>query len=132
MTKKNISKASPGELHKKLNQKIVKFNNGNPKYLAIKRQSGDDRCIHIFHLAGFDTVVHIMDVHTTDIYLVGNRATVGPEVLVFSAKIYKLLNEISSVERSERMEAKADKPLLGVPHDNNVISGNVSIPHQYL
>ncbi len=102
MTKKHEDKKSQTELENKLAHQIKKFNKHNPEYMAYMRRSGDDKCVQIIHLPGFDTVEHIMNVRASDIYLTGARAVIGPEVMKFAAKTYKLLNEISSIGRLQR------------------------------
>lgn len=109
MTKKNENKKSKDELESELTHQIERFNKKNPQYLAYMRRSGDDKCVQIIHLPGFDTVEHIMNVRASDIYLTGARAVIGPEVMKFAAKTYKLLSEISSIERLQREIDRAQK-----------------------
>lgn len=124
MTKKNENKKNQAELESELAHQIKKFNKHNPEYLAYMRRSGDDKCIQIIHLPGFDTVEHIMNVRASDIYLTGVRAVVGPEVMKFAAKTYKLLGEISSIERLQREIDRAQKECEGAWHnvDQNPLS----------
>lgn len=107
MAKKNDNKKSKDELENELTHQIERFNKKNPQYLAYMRRSGDDKCVQIIHLPGFDTVEHIMNVCSSDIYLTGVRAVVGPEVMKFAAKTYKLLGEISSIGRLQRESERA-------------------------
>lgn len=44
------------ELKTELDQKIKKFNKKNKNYFALRRRSGDDNCIQILHLPGFDSL----------------------------------------------------------------------------
>ena len=90
------------ELKTELDQKIKKFNKKNKNYFALRRRSGDDNCIQILHLPGFDSLQHIMNVRSSEIYLVGECAIVGPEALEFAVKTHKLMAKISAIERDER------------------------------
>lgn len=124
MTKKNDNKKSKDELENELTYQIERFNKKNPQYLAYMRRSGDDKCVQIINLPGFDTVEHIMNVRASDIYLTGARAVIGPEVMKFAAKTYKLLSEISSIGRLQREIDRAQKEFEGAWHnvDQNPLS----------
>ena len=102
MGKKINNGKSINGLKAQLEKKIKKFNQKNKSYFALRRRSGDDNCVQILHLPGFDTLKHIMDVRASDVYLVGNSAVIGPKVLEFAVKTHKLMEKIDSIERDER------------------------------
>ena len=47
-----------------------------------------------------------MNVISSEIYLVGECAIVGPEALKFAVKTHKLMAKISAIERSKRNEQR--------------------------
>ena len=106
MSKKIENGNTINELKAQLDKKIEKFNKKNKNYFALRRRSGDDNCIQILHLPGFDSLQHIMNVRSSEIYLVGERAIVGPEALEFAVKTHKLMAKISAIERSKRNEQR--------------------------
>lgn len=114
MSKKIENGNTINELKAQLDQKIKKFNKKNKNYFALRRRSGDDNCIQILHLPGFDSLQHIMNVRSSEIYLVGECAIVGPEVLEFAVKTHKLMAKISAIERSKRNEQRGLEGIHGV------------------
>lgn len=107
MDKKINNGKSVNGLKAQLEKKIKKFNKKNQDYFALRRRSGDNNCVQILHLPGFDTLKHIMDVRASDVYLVGNSAVIGPKVLEFAVKTHKLMEKINSIERDERNKQRA-------------------------
>ena len=58
MDKKINNGKSINGLKAQLEKKIKKFNKKNQNYFALRRRSGDDNCVQILHLPGFDTLKH--------------------------------------------------------------------------
>ena len=106
MSKKIDDWKTINELKTELDQKIKKFNKKNKNYFALRRRSGDDNCIQILRLPGFDSLQHIMNVRSSEIYLVGECAIVGSAALEFAVKTHKLMAKISAIERSKRNEQR--------------------------
>lgn len=129
MDKKINNGKSINGLKAQLEKKIKKFNKKNQNYFALRRRSGDDNCVQILHLPGFDTLTHIMNVRASDVYLVGNSAVIGPKVLAFAVKTHKLMEKIDSIERDER---NTQRKLEGLHGDYDKIEGELPAIYDHI
>ncbi|MCD5422964.1 hypothetical protein [Limosilactobacillus fermentum] len=129
MDKKINNGKSINGLKAQLEKKIKKFNKKNQNYFALRRRSGDDNCVQILHLPGFDTLKHIMNVRASDVYLVGNSAVIGPKVLAFAVKTHKLMEKIDSIERDERNK---QRKLEGLHGDYDKMEGELPAIYDHI